>query len=88
MRLWSSPGREADERAWVLSIREQCKAVGVPFFFKQWGGVRKKAAGRTLRGKTYDGFPSRVERDVRPTRLRLRHALEIENGRLVQLAMA
>jgi protein gp37 len=30
--------------------REQCEDAGVPFFFKQWGGVRKKAAGRTLSG--------------------------------------
>jgi protein gp37 len=82
----SGPGARPMKESWVLSIREQCKAAGVPFFFKQWGGLRKKAAGRTLRGKTYDGFPSRVERDVLPTRLRLQHALEIENGGLVQLA--
>ena len=84
----SGPGARPMEEAWVLSIREQCKAANVPFFFKQWGGVRKKAAGRTLRGRTYDGFPSRIERAVLPTRLRLQHALEIENGGLVQLAMA
>jgi protein gp37 len=38
---------------WVLSIREQCKAAGVAFFFKQWGSVRKKVAGRTLRGSAH-----------------------------------
>jgi hypothetical protein len=76
------------KEAWVLSIREQCKAAGVPFFFKQWGGVRKKTAGRTLQGKTYDGFPIRADHPVLPATLRLQHASEIENVGLVQLAMA
>lgn len=43
--------------AWVLSILNQCRKANIPFFFKQWGGTRKKDAGRTLRGKTYDEFP-------------------------------
>lgn len=42
---------------WVRSIRDQCIAARVPFFFKQWGGVRKKAAGRTLDGRTWDEMP-------------------------------
>ncbi|MCA1790211.1 MAG: phage Gp37/Gp68 family protein, partial [Thioalkalivibrio sp.] len=42
---------------WVTSVRDQCRAHGTPFFFKQWGGVRKKAAGRLLEGRTYDEFP-------------------------------
>ena len=83
----SGPGARPMKESWVLSIREQCTAAGVPFFFKQWGGVRKKAAGRMLRGRTYDGFPRRPENPVLPTRLRLQHALEIEGG-LVQLAIA
>jgi hypothetical protein len=70
---------------WVLSIREQCEAANVPFFFKQWGGVRKKAAGRTLLGRTYDEFPKRLQHPTLSARLRLRHASEIENGALVQL---
>jgi len=45
-------------REWVVRIRHQCRAQGVPFFFKQWGGVHKKAAGRTLDGRTYDEFPA------------------------------
>jgi protein gp37 len=45
------------KEAWVLSIREQCKAASVPFFFKQWGGVRKKSTGRELHGRTYDEMP-------------------------------
>ena len=46
------------EKEWVVSMRDQCKSEGVPFFFKQWGGVRKKAAGRKLDGKTFKNkFP-------------------------------
>jgi protein gp37 len=48
--------RPMQER-WVLSLRDQCERSGVPFFFKQWGGVRKKAAGRLLQGRTHDAMP-------------------------------
>ena len=81
----SGPGARPMKEEWVLSIREQCKAAKVPFFFKQWGGVRKKAAGRKLRGRTHDGFPERVRNPILPALLRLKHALEIENAGLVQL---
>ena len=43
---------------WVLDVRDQCREAGVPFFFKQWGGVNKKAAGRLLDGKKYDEMPA------------------------------
>ncbi len=39
---------------WALDIRDQCRDADVPFFFKQWGGVRKKKAGRVLEGRTWD----------------------------------
>ncbi|HEY1494263.1 MAG TPA: DUF5131 family protein [Candidatus Solibacter sp.] len=42
---------------WVDGIRRQCGAASVPFFFKQWGGVQKKQAGRNLNGRTYDEMP-------------------------------
>lgn len=45
--------------AWVREIRDQCEAVGVPFFFKQWGGRDKKKAGRELDGRFYDAMPAR-----------------------------
>jgi protein gp37 len=45
------------KEAWVLEIMHQCDAANVPFFFKQWGGVNKKAAGRELLGKTWDAMP-------------------------------
>jgi protein gp37 len=81
----SGPGARPMKEEWVLSIREQCNAANVAFFFKQWGGVRKKVAGRTLRGRTHDGFPARVRNPALPALLRLKHAFEIENAALVQL---
>jgi protein gp37 len=78
----SGPGARPMKEEWVLSIRAQCKAANVPFFFKQWGGVRKKAAGRTLQGRTHDGFPTRVHNPTLPALLRLKHALEIETTAL------
>jgi len=56
----SGPGARSLEKAWVVSIRDQCQAAGVPFFFKQWGGVRKGRAGRELEGRTYEEMPERV----------------------------
>jgi protein gp37 len=83
----SGPGARPMQENWVLSIREQCETANVPFFFKQWGGVRKKAAGRMLLGRTHDGFPNRVQHPTIPARLRQRHAAEIERGALVQLVV-
>ena len=60
----SGPGARPMEKEWVLSIRNQCRSFGVPFFFKQWGGVRKSLAGRKLDGKTYDELPERVPQPV------------------------
>ena len=42
---------------WVTDILNQCEKAGVAFFFKQWGGTNKKAAGRLLNGRTYDEMP-------------------------------
>lgn len=53
----SGPGARTMSPTWVNSIMEQCRAAKVPFFFKQWGGVHKKDAGRQLNGRTYDEFP-------------------------------
>ena len=55
----SGPGARPMKRDWVISIRKQCRMQGVPFFFKQWGGVRKKNNGRLLDGRTYDEYPER-----------------------------
>lgn len=53
------------QAAWVADIQAQCEAAGVAFFFKQWGGVNKKAAGRELNGRTYDALP--LAPHLRPT---------------------
>ncbi len=42
---------------WARSLRDQCRADRVPFFFKQWGGRTPKAGGRELDGKTWNDFP-------------------------------
>jgi hypothetical protein len=52
------------KKEWVLSIRNQCQAARVPFFFKQWGGVRKVRNGRALDGRTYDEYPARHVAEV------------------------
>jgi protein gp37 len=45
---------------WVREIFRACRKQDVPFFFKQWGGVRKDLTGRLLRRRTYDEMPARV----------------------------
>ena len=54
----SGPGARPMDAKWVRSIRDQCQEAGVAFHFKQWGGVRKKANGRTLDGRTWDELPA------------------------------
>jgi len=53
----SGPRSRHMSHSWVTGIRDQCADAGVPFFFKQWGGVNKKSNGRTLHGRTYDAMP-------------------------------
>jgi protein gp37 len=61
---WVIVGGESGPKArpmkveWVRQIRKRCEKMGVPFFFKQWGGTNKKAAGRILEGRTWDGMPA------------------------------
>jgi protein gp37 len=63
---WAIVGGESGPRArpmdqeWVREIQEACRRFGTSFFFKQWGGKNKKAAGRMLNGRTYDEMPSTV----------------------------
>lgn len=54
----SGPGARPMKEEWVTDIRDQCGLVGVPFFFKQWGGVFKKKAGRTLQGRIWSEMPA------------------------------
>ncbi|MGB7291800.1 MAG: phage Gp37/Gp68 family protein [Thermodesulfobacteriota bacterium] len=53
----SGPKARPMKKEWVLLILEQCRKADVPFFFKQWGGVRKDLTGRKLNGRTYDEIP-------------------------------
>jgi protein gp37 len=57
----SGPGARPMNSDWVTDIRDQCGKAGVAFFFKQWGGVQKKKAGRTLDGRTWDQMPAASE---------------------------
>jgi protein gp37 len=60
----SGPGARPMHEEWVRNLHRQCLFHRVPFFFKQWGGVRKGKTGRSLNGRTYDEFPSTVTRKV------------------------
>ena len=53
----SGPYARPMQEEWVIDIRDQCQQADVPFFFKQWGGRNKKRAGRTLEGRTWNGWP-------------------------------
>jgi protein gp37 len=62
---WAIVGGESGRKArpmkewWVWDIKQQCQEQGVAFFFKQWGGINKKKAGRELGGNIYNEMPSR-----------------------------
>jgi protein gp37 len=58
----SGPVRRRTDPAWVRDIRDQCRAAGVAFFFKQWGGQTAKAGGRALDGRTWDEMPAPEDR--------------------------
>jgi len=53
----SGPGARPIAEEWVVEIRNQCNQADIPFFFKQWGGVNKKKAGRLLQGRAWDEVP-------------------------------
>lgn len=55
----SGQGARPMNPSWVTDLRDRCQSANVPFFFKQWGGVNKKKAGRKLDGRTWSEMPSR-----------------------------
>jgi protein gp37 len=75
----SGAGARPMNESWVESIRDQCQRENVPFFFKQWGGVRKKQTGRQLRGRTYDEFPQAVRQTFPDKAKRLAILAALEN---------
>jgi protein gp37 len=74
----SGPGARPMRKEWVLSIREQCRQAKIPFFFKQWGGVRKKKSGRTLEGRTHDEYPARIQHPLMSPAMRLQCVSTVE----------
>src|SRR5579864_703628 len=74
----SGPGARPMQESWVLSVRDQCRHAEVPFFFKQWGGVRKGERGRELDGQFYDEIPSRIMAPVADRAKRSALIAEIE----------
>ncbi len=74
----SGPRARPMESAWVEDIQVQCERAEIPFFFKQWGGVRKSRTGRMLHGRTYDEVPAIAEQRVPPMK---------ERGNRMRLAM-
>jgi len=61
----SGPNARPMKSEWAVDIRDQCLAAGIPFFFKQWGGVNKKKNGRSLAGQTWSQMPLWVESNLR-----------------------
>lgn len=53
----SGHGARSMAPEWIREVRDQCSKEGIPLFFKQWGGVQKKKAGRMIDGRTWDGMP-------------------------------
>jgi protein gp37 len=76
----SGPGARPMEREWVISIRDQCREQHVAFFFKQWGGVRKKQSGRVLDNRTYDEYPHRAVTGVPDRSLCMSYAQAFVTG--------
>jgi len=56
----SGPKSRPMEEVWVEEIEDMCRSAGTAFFFKQWGGRNKKAAGRTFKGQTFDEMPGHI----------------------------
>jgi hypothetical protein len=76
----SGPGARPIKKEWVVSVRDQCRESRVPFFFKQWGGVRKAKYGRLLEGRTYDEYPPRVASPIPEKANCAAYAREIPNS--------
>jgi protein gp37 len=75
----SGHGARPMKEEWVRSLRDQCLDAGVPFFFKQWGGVRKGLAGRELDGRTHDAMPSPSPHPIASARRRADRIREFES---------
>lgn len=65
----SGPYARPMQLSWARSVRDQCIAQNVPFFFKQWGGFRPKSGGRKLDGKEWNEFSELGGKTACPQRL-------------------
>jgi protein gp37 len=65
----SGPHSRVMEKQWAISIRNQCIRQSVSYFFKQWGGTRKKVNGRILEGRTWDEMPTLAHQSESTDRL-------------------
>ena len=54
----SGPNARPMKKRWVLDIRDLCERKGIPFFFKQWGGLTPKSGGRRLEGVEHSAMPA------------------------------
>ena len=54
----SGPKVRPSHPDWFRSLRDQCVAANVPFFFKQWGGRTPKSGGRLLDGVEWNQMPA------------------------------
>jgi protein gp37 len=76
----SGPGARPMKEEWVISVRDQCRESMVPFFFKQWGGVRKAKNGRLLDGRTYDEYPMRAISPIPERASCMAYARDVQNS--------
>lgn len=82
----SGAGARPMNAEWVVNIQRQCSRAKVPFFFKQWGGVRKALTGRKLDGRTFDDYPTPIRNAVPTLEQRRRLAAGFEGAWPVQPA--
>lgn len=57
----SGPGSRPMDVDWVDEIKDACDVSETAFFFKQWGGVNKKKAGREYLGRTWNDMPASLQ---------------------------
>ncbi|MCA9191928.1 MAG: phage Gp37/Gp68 family protein [Planctomycetales bacterium] len=84
----SGVGARPIQKEWVRGIRRLCRRHEIPFFFKQWGGVRKKKAGRVLDGRTYDEMPAITVLPMPTDETRQALIAEVENESTEEFQLA
>jgi protein gp37 len=78
----SGPGARPMDVDWAREVRDQCVSARVPFFFKQWGGLRAKSGGRLLDGREWNEWPHKpLETLVAPRLTSLTAKQRVGNGR-------